>query len=65
MGGAIDAADAEESKLGCGLATVADLGNANNPFGFEAKKFVYNTCEQRMSSPRTVQFEEIITNNEL
>ena len=29
MGGAIDAADAEESKLGDGLATIANLGKAN------------------------------------
>ena len=50
MGRVIDAADAEESKLGNGLATIATLGKANNLFTLEAKKFVYNICEQRTSS---------------
>ena len=55
MGGAIDAADAEESKLGDGLATIANLGKANNPFTLEAEKSVYNICEQRTSSPMCEQ----------
>ena len=54
VGGAIDAADAEESKLGLGVVTKRDLRNTNNPFGFETKKFVYNTCEQRTSSLKTI-----------
>ena len=56
LGGTIDAADAEESKLGISVVANAILGNTNNPFGFETKKFVYNKCAQRMSSPITVTF---------
>lgn len=54
LGRVIDATDVEESKLGFSVATKSILGNANNLFGFEAKKFVYNKCAQRMSSPITV-----------
>ena len=54
MGGVIDATEVEESKLGVGVATNAVLRNANNPFSFETKKFVYNICAQRTSSLKAV-----------
>lgn len=33
--------------------TVSDLGNTNNLFSLEAKKFVYNTCTQHPSRSMT------------